>query len=310
MIDIIVPFYNDLDDKWRNFMLEYMAKENMNDRQVTGDERYRDWGIFKYWFRCVEKNCPWVNKVFLVVANESQVPNWINRKNPKLRIVFHDEYIPKELLPTFNPATIGIYFSNIKDLSDNYIACDDDYFFLNPTTPGMFFVDGYPVYKDTQKNIEKFGAYWLESESGTFYQMLNNGMDFQLKLCGDKAHWYALGHLPVSHKKYFEQKIIKENYNYILNANISSKFRNKDNLTCHLFTCLYRDLEMYYKFNNYHNSCYLSVKKDTNFEEYDKYDMICFNDTEQLSNEDFEPTKERLVAFLKKRFPNKSSFEK
>lgn len=310
MIDIIVPFYNDLDDKWRNKMYEYMEKEGSCDRQVTGEERYRDWESFKYWFRCIENNCPWVNKVFVVVASETQIPKWLNRDNPKLRIVLHEEYIPKELLPTFNPTTIGLYFSNIKDLSDNYIACDDDYFFLNPVTPGMFFVDDYPVYKDTEKPLQKFGAYWLEGEDGTFYKILNNGMDFQLKLIGDKAHWYALGHLPVAHKKNFEQKIIKENYNYLLNANNTSRFRNEKNITGHVFTCLYKDMEMYYKFNNYHNSCYISVKKDTNFDNYKDYDMICFNDTQLLKHEDFEETKNRMVNFFKNKFPNKSSFEK
>ena len=310
MIDIIVPFYNDLDDVWRNIMHEYMCNEGSNDRQVTGDERYRDWDCFKYWFRGIEKNCPWVNKVFLVVASETQIPKWLNKKNQKLRVVLHKEFIPQELLPTFNPVTIGLYFSNIKDLSDNYICCDDDYFFLNPTTPGMFFVDGYPVYKDTQTELIKFGAYWLDGEDGTFYKILNNGMDLQLKLLGDKAHWYALDHLPVAHKKDFEQKIIKENYDEFLRANSTSRFRNKDNYANHMFTCLYKDMELYYKFNNYHNSCYVSVKKDTNFDNYKDYDMICFNDTQLLKQEDFDETKNRMVNFFKNKFPNKSSFEK
>ena len=310
MIDIVVPFYNDADNEWKSIMLDYMQQEGSNDRQVVGEERYRDWEIFNYWFRCIEKNCPWVNKVFLLVASETQIPKWLDQNCKKLRIVLHEEFIPKELLPTFNPVTIGLYISNIKDLSDNYIACDDDYFFLNPTTPGMFFVDDYPVYKNTEKEIIKFGAYWTEGSDGTFYKILNNGMDFQLKLIGDKAHWYALDHLPVSHKKYFEQRIIEQNYSYLLNANLSSRFRSKDNICSHVFVCLYKDLKPYYRFNNYHNSCYLSVTKDTNFDYYENCDMICFNDTEQLKQEDFEGVKERIIAFFEKRFPDKSSFEK
>lgn len=311
MIDIIVPFYNDSDDKWRNIMYDYMAKEGSNDRQVVGEERYRDWGNFKYFFRGIENNCPWVNKVFLVIASETQIPKWLNIKNPKLRIVYHKEFIPEELLPTFNPMTIGMYFANIKDLSDNYVICDDDYFFLNPTTAGMFFVDDYPVYRDNAEELIKFGAYWLESSDGTFYKVLNNGMDLQQKIAGDKSHWYSLEHLPVPHKKNFEKKILDENYDYILNANKTSRFRNENNLCNHVYNCLYRDINgSYYKFNSYYKSYYLTVKKDTNFEEHGHCQMICFNDTEQLSKEDFMEVKNRMLNFFENKFPNKSSFEK
>ena len=287
-----------------------MKIEHSSDRQVVGDERYRDWECFKYWFRGIEQNCTWVNKVFLVVACESQVPSWLNRKNPKLRVVFHDEFIPEELLPTFNPMTIGDYFWNIKDLSDNYITFDDDFFVLNPITPGMFFVDNYPVYKDTQTTLQKFGAYWLEGSDGTFYKILNNGMDLQIKLNGDDSHWYAIDHLPAAHKKSFEKNIVCENYNLFLNANNQSKFRNKNNIFAHVFTCLYKDTMPYYKFNNYHNSSYVSIKKDTDFNKYKDYDMVCFNDTQLLSNKDFIETKEKMIDFFESKFPQKSSFEK
>lgn len=310
MIDIVVPYYNDYDEKWRKILFDYMEKEGSTDRQVTGEERYRDWDCFKYWFRCVEKNCPWVNKVFLIVASESQIPKWINRDNPKLRIVLHEEFLPKELLPTFNPMTFGSFIWNIKDLSDNYVACDDDYYFLNPISPNTFFIDGFPVYKDTETKLEKFGAYWLEGTDGTFYQSLNNGIDLQLKLNGDKSHWYALDHLPVAHKKDFEGKIVKENYDLFIKANSTSRFRNKDNINSHVFTCLYKDTLPYYKFNIYRNSCYLSVRNDTNFENFGHYDMICFNDTQLLKQEDFVAVKNRMVDFFEKRFPKKSTFEK
>lgn len=309
MIDIVVPFYNDKDNIWRDIMYKYMQEEHSTDRQVTGEERYRDWDCFKYWFRGVEKNCPWVNKVFLIVASETQIPTWLNRNNPKLRIVLHDEFIPKKLLPTFNPMTIGIYIGSIKDLSDNYIACDDDYYFINPVRAGMFFVDDLPVYKDTQTNLQKFGAYWLEGADGTFYKVLNNGMDLQLKLNGISSHWYALDHLPAARKKDFEKKIVDENYELFLKANSTSRFRNKDNICTHVFTCLYKDTKPYYKFNNYYNSCYISVKSDTDFDKYKNCDMVCFNDTQLLNNEDFEQTKNKMINFFEDKFPEKSSFE-
>ena len=182
MIDIVVPFYNDSDNYWRNIMYDYMAKEGSNDRQVVGEERYRDWENFKYFFRGIEENCKWVNKVFVIVANETQIPEWLDTSNPKLKVVLHEEYIPKELLPTFNTMTIELFISRIEDLSDNYIYCNDDYFFLNPMSENMFFVNDLPVYKGESYELNKFGDDYLSGSDGTFYSMLNSNIDLQMKI--------------------------------------------------------------------------------------------------------------------------------
>ena len=306
-IDIVIPFYNDSDKEWSKVLYEYLEKEGSSDRQVTGEERYRDWENFKYWFRAVEENCKWVNKVFLIVASESQIPDWLDINNPKLRIVLHREYIPEELLPTFNVMTIEDFICNIKDLSDNYVYCNDDYFFLNPTYEDMFFRNNYPVYKDTKTVIKKIDA---SGEDGTFYQTLNNGMDLQLKICGDRASWYALDHLPVAHKKDFEKEIVDKYYEYFINANNKSRFRHRDNCSNHVFVCLYKDLKEYYIWDNYANSCYVSVRSDTDFNNFKDKQMVCFNDTQLLSKEDFINVKNKMIDFLESKFPNKSSFEK
>lgn len=308
-IDIVLPFYNDSDEKWHNVMHEYMVKENTNDRQVIGEERYRDWENAKYWFRCIDENCKWVNKVFVLVASESQIPKWLDKNNSKLRIVLHEEFIPKELLPTFNTMTIELFISRIEDLSDNYVYCNDDYFFLNPTTETMFFVDDKPVYRSNESKLEKFDDGYLNSSDGTFYSCLNNGIEFQLKTLGNKAKWYSLDHIPVAHKKNFENSVLRENYDMFVKANSYSRFRNKNNYSNHVFVCLYRDLNPYYKFD-YINSYYVTIKKDINFNEHANCKMVCFNDTEQLSSEDFEEVKNRMLEFFKNKFPKKSSFER
>ena len=305
-IDIVIPFYNDSDKVWSEILYKHMLEEGSSDRQVVGEERYRDWENFKYWFRGVEENCKWVNKVFLVVASETQIPEWLDRTNPKLRIVLHKDYIPEELLPTFNIMTIEDYLCRIKDLSDNYVYCNDDYFFLNSVADERFFVDDLPVLSDDKCEIRKLDSSGVD---GTFYQTLNNGMDLQLKICSDKAHWYALDHLPVSHKKDFENEIIDKYYDEFIKANNTSKFRSRDNYSNHVFLCLYRDLKPFH-IEGHHNDCYVSVQKDINFNNFKDYDMVCFNDTQLLNKEDFIDVKNRMLTFLESKFPNKSSFEK
>jgi hypothetical protein len=55
MIDIVVLYCNEKDEEWRKRLNEALKQEGSTDRQVTGEERYRDWDCFKYWFRGVEK---------------------------------------------------------------------------------------------------------------------------------------------------------------------------------------------------------------------------------------------------------------
>ena len=215
MVDIIVTYLNDSDPKWQEEFKYWKNKEikegrtKASNRQAFGKERTRDWDCFKYWFRGVEENCPWVNKVFLIVQNENHIPKWLNRDNPKLRIVFHEEFMPKELLPNFNALPIGIYLCNIKDLSDNYIKCDDDFYFLNPIKEDKFFLYGSPVHK---RNIVPYGYYDTSGEVGTFWKILNNDLDFEKRY--NKPIKYGIYHLPEARKKSFEQKILYRYYGF------------------------------------------------------------------------------------------------
>ena len=151
MVDIVITYLNERDEKWQKDFYYWKEKEiatgknRQSNRQAFGEERTREWDTLKYWFRGIEKNCPWINKVFLVVQNERHVPNWLKKDHPKLRIVYHDEFIPSELLPTFNAMTICMYISNIKDLSEEYIYSDDDFYFLNPIKEDKFFKEGKKI---------------------------------------------------------------------------------------------------------------------------------------------------------------------
>ena len=151
MTDIVVTYLNERYKQWQDDFNYWKNKEieegiqTPDNRQAFGEERIREWDAFKYWFRGVEKCCPWVNKVILVVQNENHIPEWLDTNNPKLKVVYHNDYVPNELLPTYNAMTIGMYLGYIEDLQEQFILCDDDYYFINPITEDKFFKDGKPV---------------------------------------------------------------------------------------------------------------------------------------------------------------------
>lgn len=313
MVDIVVTYLNERDEKWQEDFNYWKNKEiqegkaSPDNRQAFGKERTREWDCFKYWFRGIEKNCPWINKVFLVVQNERHIPEWLDTSNPRLRIVFHNEYIPKYLLPTFNAMTIGTYISNIKDLSENYIMSDDDYYFLNPIEEDRFFKDNKPVHLDNRVKYGLFGGILLGGSDKVFYYILNNNLKFERKFMKEKVK-YGFYHLPEARKKSFEQEILTYYAKDIKYHNSFSKFRNVYNLCPYMFSDLLKICDIAVLDNPYENCCYCNLNSNVDFDSYMDKDIVCFNDTERL--DDYEKTKEKLIAFLDKKFPDRSSFEK
>lgn len=133
-IDFVVLWVDDSDLGW-------IKKRNAfrpDDEQMNTDARFRDYGIFKYWFRSVETNAPWVNKIHLVT--DKQVPDWL-ADNPKVNLVDHSSFIPEEFLPTFNSNVIESNVHRIKGLAEHFVLFNDDLFIFNPVRPEDLFDD-------------------------------------------------------------------------------------------------------------------------------------------------------------------------
>lgn len=145
-IDIVVRWVDNGDLNWIEEKQKYKALETNNKNpsvvSSSGDIRYRDWELLRYWFRGIEKFAPWINKVFFITCGHK--PQWLNVNHPKLRFISHDKFIPNEWLPTFSSRTIDFNIFRIKELSETFIFCDDDMFFLRETKPEDFFVHGIP----------------------------------------------------------------------------------------------------------------------------------------------------------------------
>src|SRR5699024_2860722 len=99
-IDIVIPWVDSDDINWQKEKQKY---DNNNSRD-SRDIRYRDWGLLEYLFRGIEKNASWVNKIHFITWGH--IPIWMNQSHEKLNIVKHEDFIPKEYLPTFSSHTI------------------------------------------------------------------------------------------------------------------------------------------------------------------------------------------------------------
>ena len=145
-IDFVQTWVDGGDPAWRKLRSEYEATERgitLGDADANAECRYQDNGLLRYWFRGVEKFAPWVHRVFFVTCG--QKPAWLNESCPRLRLVNHSDYIPKEWLPTFHSNTIELNLHRIPDLSERFVIFNDDMFLLKSIAPDFFFRSGLPV---------------------------------------------------------------------------------------------------------------------------------------------------------------------
>lgn len=136
-IDFVVSWVNSNDTKWQTRKND-MLKEKSLSSLMVGENRYHDYGFFKYWFRSIEKYAPWVNHVFVVT--DKQVPDFF-RENKKVTIVDHEDFIPHEFLPTFSSSVIELYLDKIPGLQDNFVYFNDDMFLNASVEVSDFFSD-------------------------------------------------------------------------------------------------------------------------------------------------------------------------
>lgn len=138
-IDFVVLWVDGSDPEWRRQRACFWTDEKNNG---SDENRFRDWGLLKYWFRGIECFAPWVNHIFFVT--NGQIPVWLNLDHPKLRLIRHEDYIPKEYLPTFNSNVIELWLHRIPGLEEHFVLFNDDMYLTAPVNPEDFFINGIP----------------------------------------------------------------------------------------------------------------------------------------------------------------------
>jgi len=168
MIDAVITYVNGDDPLWKQ---DYEAHAGA----PILSKRFRDWGTLPYLFRGIEKNLPFIGKVFLVVSRDSQVPGWINRET--VNVVYHKDFIPEEYLPTFNPSVIEMFLHRIPGLGEQYLYFNDDEFPVRPVKESSLFHGGKPA--------KQMG--WHLNAVSPFLDLCKNSSDLALKAARKKA---------------------------------------------------------------------------------------------------------------------------
>ncbi len=292
-MDVVITYVDGLDPLWQK---DY--EEHTNIPILA--KRFRDWGTLRYLMRGIEVNMPFVDKVHLIVARDSQVPEWVNRDT--VNVVLHKDIIPEQFLPTFNCNPIELHIHRIKGLSERYIYFNDDVFPLKKCEVTDFFVNG-------------------KGQLGMSRHLLS--LDMFKKICrnSDVVARRALGMKP---SLFFlrpqhvctpmiksECEAVYERQKEAIHASITMT-RTAKNISQYLFLnymYLNGTLENRRLSKRHFSLGITSTEKLRKFLLNPTKTFTCLNDV-QLSEERYEELRRVVLESFETLFPNKSRFEK
>ena len=295
-IDLLITYVNGSDRQWINDYIKYTKTRN------PSAVRFRSWGTLKYLFRGIDTYMPFIRNIVLILSRQSQVPVWVNKDT--VRIVYHEDFIPKQHLPTFNSCTIESFFWNIPDLTDKVIYFNDDMFPIRPLSVDDFFTGDLP-------NI-KFTTPESYSERNIFRAQCRSGIDLITKSLGlpkfESGKIVRPYHISGSITKDSLQAVRSLCKDAI--GNVATMLRNPKNvnqyiyLYYHYFTDSYADKTVDYKYFELNES---NISNIINEISNGEHKMVCLNDSDKLKN--YARVRYLLQTCFERKFPNKCRYE-
>ncbi len=292
-MDIVITYVNGVDPEWQADYSRYTNTPLL-------EKRFRDWGTLRYLFRGIEKNMPFIRKVHLVVSQESQVPEWIDRS--QVNIVLHSDIIPAEYLPTFNCNPIEMHLHRIKGLDEEYLYFNDDIFPMKPCKPEDFFRNGYGIL-GMSRHIFAFGM---------FKQICHNSNRVARKALGlgPSLTFLRPQHVCTPMLRSECEALYKKVKSDIQES--LTRTRQGNNLNQYLFLdyMYLRGRLINERLSKKHFSLgIVSEKKLQRFLERPTHMLTCINDV-QMSEERYTMLRRTLLETFGRIFPEKSKYEK
>lgn len=332
-IDFVITWVDSSDAAWQRGFAQYKqtSQENPSIESDASNVRYRDWGLLKYWFRGVEKFAPWVRYIHFVT--NGQMPDWLDTTNPKLKIVKHEDYIPKEFLPLYNSNAIELMMHRIPDLAEHFVYFNDDFFLIRPVAKEYFFKNGKPCDAAILCNY-----YALDIMKGITEQnmsIINKEFDIFSQIRKNHRIWFQIGYGKyllqtitgiITHKTvapadthtaqpYLKSVIEKiwSKYAESLTATMTHRFRQSNDISHWMFRYwqiiegdieprnIFAHTKAFYQPERYIDDVYRYLASGNKT-------IVVINDSENIK--DYQSTKSKLQGYFKEIIPKASSFEK
>ena len=307
-IDLVYLWVDGNDPQWlvrRNefFGIQYSSDEtNCKGRYANNDE-------LKYSLRSVEKNIPWVRKIFIVT--DGQIPEWLNTQNPKIQIVDHSQILPVEAMPCYNASVIECFLGRIPDLSEHFLFANDDMFANKQLTPDFFFSDdGLPIVRLKRKIFGKLRYFIKKSinkKLDTYRSLLYLSAQRIQSITG--KYYTGIPHHNIDSYCKSDFNMVIDRFKDEVMVSQEHHIRHKDDF--HRSAISYYVLATkrgWLKYVKKTESYRIPVHKPDFMKYIRRYNpqLFCLNDSQYANEKD----RERIQPFLENMFPISSKFEK
>jgi len=308
-IDLVYLWVDGSDLEWITRREKFLGREILNSGEATSKGRFTDNGELKYSLRSVEKNIPWIHKIFIVT--DGQKPKWLDLQNEKVEIIDIGQLLPEESMPCYNSVIIEHFIWRIPGLSDHFLYANDDMFFSKPLSPDFFFTpEGYPIVRLQRYFLGK----WVNKLKKIFSlhsNMYRKTIHHSALLIEKKFGTYlsAMPHHNVdSYLKSDYRNAAEKDFKEEISQTLTNHVRSENDIQ--------RIIYLYYalavkrgklRYVGRRESCRIRLHKPDYMYFINKYRpaLFCLNDSHHSTDED----RARVEPFLKILFPDKSSFE-
>lgn len=308
-IDLVYLWVDGGDPVWAAKRNKYIGKpvegsgKNCAGRYANNDE-------LKYSLRSIDKNAPWIRRIFIVT--DGQVPAWLDTTNPKVRIVDHSEIMPASMLPCFNSTVLEHFFHNIPDLSEHFLFSNDDMMIVSPVGPDTFFAaDGLPIVRLNWRAFKKLSIWFRTKVRGrelsNYKQIIHNAALLVEKKYG--IYYSCRNHHNIDAYLKSNYRHTREMFKSEIDATLGNRVRSKNDIQRNLYSyVLMAEHKAHRQYVGDKTSFCLQIHDHRLYDRFSKLSplFLCMNDTEHATDDD----RRRARAFLETLFPEKSQFEK
>lgn len=334
-VDFVVLWLDGNDPSWQAEKERYISKDEVTAKSNSA-ARFREWGIFHYWFRSVEKYAPWVRNVYVVTCGH--FPLFLNREHPKLKLIRHDQFMPKKYLPTFSCFPTELNLWRIEGISEHIVYFNDDMFLTSPVKKEDFFCGGVPKYCGVVPS--GFPHSKMTAWEHNLFNVAGVANDlFDIRACIDENpdKWFSVVYRELDRKwnyrAYEDGKITRMHFSHLgvpyrcstmkklwdiiperLDSTCHNRFRTMDDVFHQLFQVweIYNGSFEPVPYDYYGVPYSITLENMNEIEDVflsEKYRMICLNDWEGITDDSFPIIRAHVQKMLKKKYPLPSTFE-
>lgn len=248
-IDAVISWVDGYDVTYQQKLRSFCIQQGIEKNIAVEPTRIQQCNEIHYCLRSLCRFAPWIRTIYIIT--NQQVPQAVldfqgSTFGNKIKIIDQNDLLNEFNVksPVFNSLSIEWLIWRIKDLSNQFLYFNDDFFIIRDVTPEDFFRNNSLVLRGEWKTqsdqktlyrIKKYLSSWFTKRKEIEKASLNTNphrgwQEKSARLAGLDKHFYLLPHAPFPlMKKTFDDYITQNPELFI--ENVSYPFRHPEQVS-------------------------------------------------------------------------------